>query len=191
MAEAVLLKTLYTIVHLIGVTIGAGGAFTSDAIFLSVFKDMKVNKTELRLVKVGSAMVWLGILILLVSGYLLFSLNPEGYMSSSKFLVKMTVVAVIIVNGAILHTKLFPLLDKYVNKDLSKNSKFLEYRRALITSGAISFTSWISTIILGSLRSVPLSYFTLLGIYLMALFFAVGVANIVAPWLMPDNSNKR
>ncbi|MDP3953689.1 MAG: hypothetical protein Q8P99_02625 [bacterium] len=79
MVEPQILKEIYTIVHLIGITLGAGGVFASDALFMSVFKDMKINSSELRLVKVGSAMVWLGIAVLLVSGVLFFSLNPERY----------------------------------------------------------------------------------------------------------------
>ncbi|MDP3953420.1 MAG: hypothetical protein Q8P99_01170 [bacterium] len=184
MVEAQILKEIYTIVHLIGVTLGAGGAFVSDALFMSVFKDMKINSAELRLVKVGSAMVWLGVVVLIVSGVLLFSLNPERYLTSSKFLVKMTIVGVIIVNGLYLHAKLLPLCAKHVNRNLSKSREFMKHRKTLFTSGAISFTSWVSAIILGSLRSVPLDYFPLLGIYLAILAAAIVVGNVAAPHIL-------
>lgn len=188
MFEFIELKDLYTIFHLLGVTVGAGAAFTTDAMFFSAFRDMKIDKTEFRLVKVGSTMVWIGILMLLVSGYLLFSLNPERYMASSKFLVKMTVVGIIVVNGLILHTKVMPFLSKYIGKSLKKDSEFLSRRGLLMTSGAISATSWITALILGALRGVPMSYFALFGLYFGAVAFGVLVANLLAPKIMSDSA---
>jgi len=183
-----ILKEIYTIIHLIGVTLGAGGAFATDALFVNVFKDMKIDRTELRLVRVGSALVWTGVIVLIISGMLLVLLNPERYLTSSKFLVKMTIVGVIIINGLFLHLKLLPLCAKHTGKNLSRVKEFMHQRSILFTSGAISFTSWVSTIILGSLRGVPLDYLPLLGIYLGVLAVAVVIAHLVAPHILRSDN---
>ena len=184
MLEPHVLKDVYTIVHLIGVTLGAGGAFVSDAMFVSVFKDMKIDKTELRLVKVSSSLIWLGLLVLLISGILLFSMNPERYLTSSKFLVKMIIVGAIFINGLYLHLKLLPLCAKHANRNLSTDREFIKHRPLLFTSGAISFTSWVSVIILGSLRSVPMDFWPLLGLYSLVVAVAIVIGNIAAPHIL-------
>ena len=101
--EFIDLKTIYTIMHVIGAVIGAGGAYLSDAIFFASTKDRTINKTEFKFMKLGSIFVWSGLALLFISGLLLFSTNPAGYMESSKFLVKMFIVFIIFVNGIFFH----------------------------------------------------------------------------------------
>src|SRR3989338_4218171 len=93
------LKTILLIVHIFGAIVGAGGAFTSDWIFLSSIKDSTINETEIRFIELGSRMVWIGLIILIISGLALFSLAPEQYLASGKFLAKMSIVGILTLNG--------------------------------------------------------------------------------------------
>ncbi|HEX9722090.1 MAG TPA: hypothetical protein VGA53_02395, partial [Candidatus Paceibacterota bacterium] len=104
------IKTIYLIFHLFGIAIGAGGAFASDLIFFKSVKDGRLSATEFGFMELGGKMVWVGLAILVISGVLLFSLNPETYIVSSKFQLKMTVVAIIIANGIVLHLSFIPKL---------------------------------------------------------------------------------
>jgi len=54
-------KTVYTIFHIFGAIIGAGGAYVSDAMFFASIKDEVISKVELRFMKIGSTFVWVGL----------------------------------------------------------------------------------------------------------------------------------
>ncbi|MBI1833913.1 MAG: hypothetical protein HYR90_03740 [Candidatus Andersenbacteria bacterium] len=88
------------IFHLVGVILGAGGAVLSDAMFFSSIRDRKLTKTELRFMRMGSHFVWAGLAILVTTGTIIFSSNPEFYMASTKFLAKVTIVSLIILMTA-------------------------------------------------------------------------------------------
>jgi uncharacterized membrane protein len=173
------LHTLWVVLHIIGVVVGAGGAFVSDTLFFSSIKDRRLSKTEMRLLSVTSNFVWVGILIILASGAGLFLENIDGYIASSKFLVKMTIVAIIILNGAFFHYWHMPLMHNTKNADLRKLHTFKNNSRILFVSGGISFVSWMSAIVLGSLRSIPVTYsqgmWVYLGFIMLASFSALFV----------------
>ena len=163
------LKTIYTILHLFGVVLGAGGAFVSDGIFISTIKDERITKTELRFIEVGGRMVWVGVGILLLSGALLVSTDVAGYLASSKFLVKMAIVGVIILNGIFIHRVLRPCLEEHQGELLSESPLFTLHAPQLVLGGVISMVSWISTIILGSLRGIPYTFTEGMIFYVAAL----------------------
>ena len=81
-------KTIFTIIHILGVALGAGGAYVSDMIFMSSIKDQRISKTEMRFLTLGSFFVWTGLITLIISGTGMFLTDTEGYLSSSKFLAK-------------------------------------------------------------------------------------------------------
>lgn len=151
-------KTIYTILHIFGAVIGAGGAYVSDAMFFASVKDRVISDVELRFMRIGSMFVWIGLGILLVSGLLLFSTNVAGYLASSKFLIKMLIVGVITVNGIVFHIFHFPRLYRHVGKHYPSSEEFMRYKKLLIVSGVISITSWTFALILGGLRMIPWTF---------------------------------
>lgn len=178
-------KTIYVIFHLLGVVIGMGGAFMSDAIFFSSIHDSKISHTEMRFIRLGGRMVWIGLAIIVVSGLLLFSLNTERYLASGKFLAKMTVVAVIIANGAIFHLVHIPRLHRHAGQHFPSSDEFMRKAPLLIASGAVSVVSWTSALILGVFRSVPYSYFTIMGVYVVLVALAVTIALALKRKIVP------
>lgn len=171
--EFITVKTIYLIVHVFGAILGAGGAFASDAMFFKTVKDGVIENTELSFMKLGSKLVWTGVFILVISGILLFYTNPTLYLASSKFLVKVTIVAVIIINGIIFHLIHLPHISKHIGLRISESPTFLKKSSFLMASGAVSMVSWISTVILGMLRKVPYSYFEILSVYLFLVITAI------------------
>lgn len=150
------IKTLLVIAHLFGLALGAGGAWTSDALFFRSTRNGKISKSENKLLSQASVVVWVGLAILIVSGIGLFLQNPDRYAESTKFWSKMTIVAIIAVNGLIFHF--------FHKKSLEKS----QYKsNAILVSGVVSMVSWASALILGAFRSVPLSYLEIMGIYLL------------------------
>lgn len=158
----------------------------SDSMFLSALKDLKISKTEMRFLQIGSAMVWIGLVILIISGYLLFSLDTDRYLQSAKFLAKMTIVGIILLNGLFLHISLIPRLRRHVGGHLPSSDEFMRKRPFLFTSGAISLVSWLSALVLGSLHKVPWGYVEIMGVYLLILLVVGLVANTVGRRLIPN-----
>ena len=170
------LKTIYTILHVFGAIVGAGGAYVSDAMFFSSVKDEVISQTELRFLRLGSMFVWIGLAIIVVSGALLFSTNPEAYLVSSKFQIKMLIVAVIFVNGLIFHWGHMPHLNRHVDTHYPSSREFIRRKKFLIASGVISFTSWTFAVILGGLRSIPFEFSEALVLYLVIEIVMIGGA---------------
>lgn len=157
----------------------------SDSMFFKSLKDLKISKTEMGFLQGGSAMVWLGLAILIISGALLFSLNADRYLNSDKFLAKMTIVGVILLNGVFLHVSLIPRLRRHVEGHLPSSDEFMRKRPYLFTSGAVSLVSWLSALTLGALHKVPWSYLEIIGVYLAVIFVAGIAANVLGRKLIP------
>jgi hypothetical protein len=162
------LKTFYTIVHLMGVVLGAGGAAVSGVMFLNTIRDRIITKTEIRFLKLGSVMVWVGVAVVLISGSLLFSLDPTKYFASSKFLSKMAIVVIIICNGVLYHLYHLPKLIQESGGHFTFRS-----HRVLFVSGGVSLVSWVYTVVLGALKTVPYSFATIMLVYVVLLVLSI------------------
>ena len=156
------MMTFALILHIFGVALGAGGAFMSDALFFHFLHRRDFSESNLKILRIGSRMVWTGLAVLFISGLVLFWAHADYYLHSSKFLIKMTVVLVIAINGMVFHRVHMKRMGKLAS--------------GLFVSGAISMTSWISVIVLGTLRSLSLSYFSLLGLYIILITAASLIA---------------
>jgi hypothetical protein len=174
------LKTIYTIGHVLGAVIGVGGAYMSDIMFFSSVKNRIINRSEMRFLKIGSNFVWLGLFILILSGILLFFTNPERYIDSSKFLIKMFIVLIIFLNGLVFHFMHLPLLKRHVGMKYDLSKEFIKKKNLLIVSGVVSVSSWTFALILGSMRSIPIDFTSALVIYLLFEVVAVSGSLIFA-----------
>jgi len=171
--------------HLLGVIIGMGGAFTSDAIFFSSIRDEKVSHTEVRFLKLGGKMVWLGLFIIVVSGLFIFSSNPEFYLHSSKFLSKMTIVAVLILNGLIFHLVHIPRFHRHAESHFPSSEEFMRFAPWLLVGGVISTISWLSALILGLWRGVPYGYGEIMSLYGLVLLMVLVLTLIFRKKFIP------
>jgi hypothetical protein len=166
-------KTISTIFHIFGVALGAGGAYVSDAIFFSSIKDEKISKTEMRFITIGSTFVWVGLALLILSGIGIFLVDTEKYLDSGKFLAKMNIVFVILVNGIVFHSSHLPRIRRHVDHHFPSSDEFMRKKPLLIISGAISFTSWSFALVLGALNKIPFSYSTIMSVYISVILVAI------------------
>lgn len=167
------IRDFYLLLHIFGAIIGAGGAYVSDIIFLSSVKDKVISKTELRFMKIGSIFVWTGLVILIITGLLIFSTNTSLYLDSSKFLIKVFIVFVILLNGLVFHLVHLPRIDRHVDHHYPSSDEFSRKKKLLVASGVVSVTSWTLTVILGSLPSIPFSFLEALSYYIVFEIFVV------------------
>lgn len=158
-------RTTLIMAHVLGVIIGAGGAFATDAMFFHSIRDGILSKKEISFLRLGSLMVWAGIFLIISAGLLLFSINPEGYLSSHKFLAKMTIVGILTINGAIFHFVHMPLFERHADTVLANARAFIRRSPFVMVSGAISTTSWLCAFMLGSIPHLPFSYGQVMGAY--------------------------
>lgn len=167
--------TLLIIFHIFGVAIGAGAAFMSDVIFLSSVKDRVFTEAEVRILKLMSTMVWIGLGILIISGGFLWATSSYDLLSSSKFLAKMTIVLILTLNGLLFHNMHLPAIALREDKPILESARFVARIPLLVASGALSVVSWMSALVLGVLGSLPFSYFEIMSVYFLAVFVATAI----------------
>ncbi len=178
-------KTLLIIVHLLGIAFGVGGAFMSDLMFFRAIKDGRITRGEIDFLNLGSWSVAFGLTVLICSGLWMFSLDPERYLASTKFLAKMTIVAVLAVNGVILHSVQIPYLKSMAVSRIGTKQGFATMRFMFLFSGVVSLVSWVSALVLGAFRSVPWSYEAIITLYVVVLGFGFVVAFLLRQRLVP------
>src|SRR3989344_2887880 len=161
------IKTPATILHVVGIVFGMGGAFVSDILFSFFSIDKKLNDTETSTLSVLSRIIFYSLILITLSGAVIFLSDTEKYLSSAKFLAKMSILAVLLINGYILNKKFFKL----------KRERGV--RRLAFVCGAISVTSWLSVFTLGILDSLNMTYFSIISLYLLITFLGVIVSLFV------------
>lgn len=166
-------KTVFTIAHLLGVVIGFGAAIVADFLFFRFVRNFKLSNGEIYVMGLVSSLVWAGLFLIILSGILLFLTNPVAYSESSKFLVKMMIVAVITVNGSFLHFYIKPRL-KNIDWLSRADDERRRTRKLAFAAGGISFNSWFLAMVLGALKSIPLSF------GMAALIYVAFIACVVA-----------
>jgi hypothetical protein len=170
------IKIPAVVVHVIAVILGMGSALVSDLLFSFFSKDKKLNNTELSTLSILANLVFYSLPLIVLSGMAIFFSDIEKYANSAKFLAKMSMLVILLVNGYVLNKYIWPhLLDK--NFFTLKKEK--NVRRLAFACGAVSVISWLSVCTLGILDSLPMSYFLIISIYLLVIIFGVTVSLLV------------
>jgi hypothetical protein len=170
------IKIPATILHVLSVVFTMGGALVSDGLFSFYSKDKMLDKKELSTLEFLSNLVLYGLVIVFISGVALFLGSMQEYLHSNKFLAKMTILAVLLINGFV--------LNKFVWSHLLNQSFFIsegerKIRRLAFACGAISLISWLSVCTLGVLDGLSLSYVNIVFIYFMIVMLGVIAALLV------------
>lgn len=173
-------RTLLLMVHMLGLSLGLGGATITDVLFSKFLKDFRISHWETTVLRTLSQIIWIGLALLVMSGAGLYLPEMSHLHQSPKFLVKLIVVAIIIVNGAFLNLYISPKLVhmSFRHDDNLNNKKLHRTRKIAFVLGAISFTSWYAAFILGALEKVPLTFWPLLFLYFTILAVVVGGSQI-------------
>lgn len=172
-------KHFFTIVHVLSVIIGMGAALVSDIFFNSFIKDKKIDKRENSILGTLSVIVWVGLAFIVLSGGALFLSDPLKYSQSVKFLVKMTIIGIIILNGYTFWRLIHPALRKIDFTDMNMHHKYVKLRKASFAMGAISLASWLSAFVLGMLGHIPVSYIEAISAYIVICFGGILFSQIM------------
>lgn len=172
------IKTVATIAHVFSAVCAMGAALASDVLFNFYRTDKKLSYMELRTLATLSRFVWYGLIAIIISGVAIFLSDPAYYLASSKFLAKMTIVGILIVNGFIIDRFIWHHLS-HTEFLVSKKEKTV--RRAAFICGTISVISWTSVLSLGVLDSVRFSYGAIMGVYGSTIFIGA-LAALIIEW---------
>ncbi|HSJ68899.1 MAG TPA: hypothetical protein VK921_14540 [Anditalea sp.] len=167
----------YTLtLHLLGMVLGLGGTTIIDFMIFHFMRNFKISSQEAVLMHLISQIIIVGLIFLIISGVAIFLTDVEGYMASGRFMMKMTTLVVVIINGTVLNLYIAPYMEKISLRapDLNKDNTF---KKVSFAVGAISMVSWYSAFFLAMIKD--LSYFdysTLLIAYLLLLGTSIAVS---------------
>ena len=169
-------KTFFTVIHVLTVVFGMGAAMVADVLFSFYGKDKKLVSTEISTLHILSTLVKYSLVFVVLSGIALFLSDMSTYSVSDKFLAKMTILLVIIVNGFFLNTFVW---DKLKKRSFFTSTHEKATRRIAFSLGAVSVVSWVFVCALGVLDSVPFGYPIILSVYGACLFCALAVSLLI------------
>lgn len=170
------IKIPVTVIHVIAVVFGMGGALMSDILFSFFSRDKKLNPTEISTLSILKKVVLYALIIIILSGVVIFLSDVSKYINSVKFLAKMSILLVLVINGYFLNKYIWPYL---LNKNFFILKRERNIRRLAFACGAISIISWLSVCALGVLDSLNFSYSFVILTYVCITSFAVTVSLIV------------
>ncbi len=170
------IKTGATVAHVIAVVFGMGSALVSDILFSFFSKDKNLNKTEITTLSILRNIVRYSLMLIIFSGIMIFLSNIEKYTHSAKFLAKMSIMLVLLVNGYLLNKYIWPHL---LNRKFFTLKKERDIRRLAFACGAVSVISWIFICALGVLNSVPVSYGIIILGYSTIIVFGIIISLLI------------
>lgn len=152
----------WVIIHNVGFVLGLGGATITDIFFFRFLKDGRISEEEKGTMDTLSSLIWVGLAILVVSGLMLYIADIPRLSMSPKFILKVVVVGVIILNGFFLNLLVAPRMRAFSFANIVPARRF---RRLAFALGGISIVSWYSAFLLGSFRKIHLSFYGGLAVY--------------------------
>lgn len=165
----------WVIVHNIGFILGLGGATITDIFFFRFLRDGIITEQEKSTMDTLSSVIWVGLAILIASGIMLYLPEQARFDVSAKFLLKLVVVSVIVVNGLFLNLLVAPRMRSL---SFAREVPARRFRRLAFALGAISITSWYTAFILGSFRRISLPLREGVALYVIALAAVVTLSQI-------------
>ncbi len=168
-------RLFWVIVHNIGFVLGLGGATITDVLFFRFLRDHVITEQEKATMDMLSAVIWIGLAILVASGIMLYLPDQARLDVSAKFLLKLVVVSVITINGFLLNLLVAPRMRMFSFQNIVPARRF---RRLAFALGAISITSWYTAFILGSLRRIALPLREGIALYVVVVATIVLISQV-------------
>lgn len=177
------IRTSLRIVHFIGLALGLGAATVLDLMIFRFFINGKVKSEQWAVFHFGSRIVNVGLVILWVTGFgflAYYGAFEPVKLGNEKVWAKMLIVLILTINGFFIHSIILPKVKAQIGRSLLEGMSTAQ-KSVLLTSGAISATSWYVPLLLGALPQlnfvVPMT--TILFAYALMLALAVAVSHAV------------
>lgn len=150
------MRTGLILAHLLGLVLGVGSTILMDLYFLRHLRRIPLDDTALALIHLGSRLVVSGLILLWLSGIgflLLYYHTDPGKLANPKMWAKITVVAMLTINGWFIHHRTIPALQARTGGTILRDGR-LETLLFFLVPGAISFSGWGFATVLGTVREL-------------------------------------
>ncbi|WP_416396348.1 hypothetical protein [Allohahella sp. A8] len=165
------IRTASIFLHLIGLSLGVGGALMLDALIFKYFYCDKITSEKLAVFSFMTRVVSIGLFLLWASGLAFLAIyyvtDPE-LLTNQKIWGKVFIVTMLTINGVMLHRKIFPILSRNVGKQLFTDIT-VDEKAMMFGFASVSFVSWIFPVYLGVSKSLN---------------FNTGIENILAMYML-------
>jgi hypothetical protein len=170
-----LIYTLVLIIHIIASCVAVGTVIAIDYLHLMGLRRHSLEKKMIVVYPHLSKIINISLITIIISGIILVINNPP-LLSNTLFQLKMSLVAIVTVNGLILQFFVSPHIDKLIKLDKPFPINWL-YLTAIC--GAISIVSWLSILILAFTKKTGYSWHEFLPFYLFAIVCVFSVAQFL------------
>ncbi len=174
------IRSLLIGLHLIGFAIGLGGVTMLDFWIVRWMRGVPVTAEIVRTFQFVSKAISVGLALLWASGIgflALYAAAMPDLLQNPKLWAKIAIVAVLTLDGAIIHRRILPALVADIGGPLFSSYPALR-RSLLFAAGAVSGVSWYAAFALGTFKEfnevVPFE--TLIGLWLAAVLTAWAAA---------------
>lgn len=177
------LKTGLRFIHFIALAIGLGGATLLDLMLVRFCLLGRVSHEVLSIFDFTSKIITAGLVALWISGlgFLLhYGVFDAEKLTNPKVHAKLVIVAVLTLNGILIHRHVLPFLAQQVGKPLfSGISK--AHRSLFLLTGAVSVTSWYTPVALGVFWQLNFTVTAeqILSVYILLIVTALAMGSIL------------
>lgn len=189
------IKSLIIFVHLAGLALGVGGAWTLDIYILRKMYKSPVTQENIQIIRFVSKIVLIGMAMLWLSGLLFivfyYFAQPESLLNH-KIWAKLVMVMILTVNGYCLHEFVLPVIVNNKNKVII-SAVSLGQLNILTLVGSISFITWPLVMLLGTFKSINFvfSFFDILAVYVLILLAALAVAFLLKSYVLEQEMDRK
>lgn len=141
------LLQIMQLLHAIGEAWGVGGATVNAILMLKSEKNPEIAPHIMKAMPAISKLVWLGILLLLVSGAALTRLVAWP-IDATMLRIKLAVVLILILNGLYLTFGLLPKMKKLAPQNEKPSEEFLKTKKKIKVFGTFGLVLWYLILIL-------------------------------------------
>jgi len=181
------LKSALRFLHFIGLALGLGAATLLDLMLLRFFLTRSITRELMSVFRFATRVVNIGLIILWITGIAFmvhYAIFDPIKLTNGKIWAKLSIVAVLTLNGVFIHAFLLPRLDARIGRPLFAGMSRGE-RLTMQFSGAVSVTSWYVPAMLGAFpqlnfavpaTTILITYMLLLAAAVIAMHAAIAIA---------------
>lgn len=145
---AVWARELVTLAHFMGAILAFGAVLSVDAVNGFMKVNPRLAPASARVALVLSLLIWLGLLVLSVTGVLLL-LDQPSLADDWKFQVKMVLVLLAFANGVVLNEWVTPKFEELAPEWSEQTPRVKRFTKLAGVSAALSLVAWLGAVVLG------------------------------------------
>lgn len=134
--------------HFLGAVVAVGAVLSTDLINSYYFLHPSKFEYELKVEKLLSLMIWVGLFVLSVTGTLMFLANP-AFVQGQMFQLKMLAVAVLFLNGVFLNNWVEPRFERISGSEARELENERRFELVAGISALVSVTAWTTALLIG------------------------------------------